>query len=127
VDKPWLKSYPPGMPANIDVNAYSSLVHLMEEAFSRFPARAATVFMGREMSFAELDRASAAFAAWLQSHGLAKGASVAIMMPNLPQYFIAVCGILRAGCAVVNVNPMYTPRELEHQLGDSGVKAIVVL
>jgi long-chain acyl-CoA synthetase len=127
VDRPWLKNYPPGMPAEVDVNAYPSLVHLMEDAFVRHANRAATVFMERETSYAELDRASAAFGAWLQSRGLARGARVAIMMPNLPQYFVAVCGILRAGLVVVNVNPMYTPRELEHQLGDSGAEAIVVL
>jgi long-chain acyl-CoA synthetase len=127
VDKPWLKSYPPGMPAEANVTANPSLVHLMEEAFAKHATTTATVFMGRELSYRDLDRASAAFGAWLQAKGIARGARVAIMMPNLPQYFVAVCGILRAGCVVVNVNPMYTPRELEHQLGDSGAEAVVVL
>ncbi len=126
-DRPWLSSYPEGVPADIDPTQYRSLVALMEEAFSRHAAREAYSFMGKSLSFAETDALSAAFAAYLQSLGLAKGDRVALMMPNIPQYPIAVAGVLRAGYVVVNVNPLYTPRELEHQLRDSGAKAIVII
>jgi len=123
----WLKHYPPGVPADVDVDRYSSLVQLMEEGFAKFSSRNAYAFMDRHFTFAEVDRYSAAFAAWLQGLGLARGARVAIMMPNVVQYPIAVAGVLRAGCTVVNVNPLYTPRELEHQLRDSGAEVIVIL
>lgn len=126
-DRPWLSSYPEGVPADIDPTQYRSLVALMEEAFSRHAAREAYSFMGKSLSFAETDALSAAFAAYLQSLDLAKGDRVALMMPNIPQYPIAVAGVLRAGYVVVNVNPLYTPRELEHQLRDSGAKAIVII
>ena len=126
-DRPWLSSYPEGVPADIDPTQYRSLVALMEEAFSRHAAREAYSFMGKSLSFAETDALSAAFASYLQGLGLAKGDRVALMMPNIPQYPIAVAGVLRAGYVVVNVNPLYTPRELEHQLRDSGAKAIVII
>ena len=126
-NRPWLASYPQGVPADIDVNQYSSLVGLMEESFKKYASRAAYSFMGKEVSFGQIDSLSRAFGTYLQGLGLAKGDRVAIMMPNAPQYPIAVAGILRAGFVVVNVNPLYTPRELEHQLKDSGAKAIVII
>ncbi|NML42198.1 long-chain-fatty-acid--CoA ligase [Ramlibacter sp. G-1-2-2] len=125
--KPWLGAYPPGVPAEIDPSQYGSLVQLMEESFTKFAARPAYSFMGKEVSFGETDSYSRAFAAYLQGLGLQKGDRVAIMMPNVPQYPVAVAAILRAGFVVVNVNPLYTPRELEHQLKDSGSKAIVII
>lgn len=127
VDRPWLGAYPEGVPADIDVAQYPSLVHLIEESFQKNAARTAYSFMGKEVSYAQTDRQSQAFAAYLQGLGLAKGDRVAIMMPNVPQYPAAVAGILRAGMVVVNVNPLYTARELEHQLKDSGAKAIVIV
>lgn len=127
VEKPWLKSYPPGVPADVDLSICPTLVDLMEDAFQRFGPRPAADFMGKLISYAEIDRQSQAFGAWLQARGLKRGARVAVMMPNLPQYFVVLCGILRAGYVVVNVNPMYTARELEHQLVDSGAEAIIVL
>ena len=123
----WLKSYPAGIPANIDVNQYTSLVDLMEASFKQYAKRPAYHFMGKDISFAQTDSLSQAFAAYLQGLGLEKGDRVAIMMPNVPQYPVAVAGILRAGYVVVNVNPLYTARELEHQLKDSGAKAIVII
>jgi len=127
MEKLWLKNYPEGVPAEVDVAQYTSLVDLMEEAFNTYATRKAYAFMDRFTTFAELDRLSAAFGAWLQSRGIKPGARVAIMMPNVIQYPVAVAGVLRAGCVVVNVNPLYTPRELEHQLKDSGAEAIVIL
>jgi long-chain acyl-CoA synthetase len=127
MDRFWLKSYPKGVPADIDYTQYASLVQLLDEAFSRYRNRKAYVGFGRSISFGELDDLSKCFAAWLQSRGLAKGDRVAIMMPNVMQYPVALAGILRAGMVVVNVNPLYTPRELEHQLKDSGASAIVIL
>ncbi len=126
-NRPWLSSYPQGVPADIDVNQYSSLVGLMEESFQKYAQRVAYSFMGKNITFAQTDSLSSAFAAYLQSLGLAKGDRIAIMMPNTPQYPITVAAILRAGFVVVNVNPLYTPRELEHQLKDSGAKAIVII
>ncbi|MGK6309964.1 long-chain-fatty-acid--CoA ligase [Variovorax sp. DT-64] len=126
-DRPWLSSYPQGVPADIDASRYPSLVALMEESFSKFADRTAYSFMGKDMSYGEVDKLSRAFASYLQGLGLAKGDRVAVMMPNCLQYPIAVCGILRAGLILVNVNPLYTPRELEHQLKDSGSKAIVIM
>ena len=123
----WLQHYPPGVPAEVDVTQYRSLVHLLEDGLGRFASRDAYAFMDRRIGFAEIDRQSAAIGAWLQGRGLARGARVALMMPNVPQYPIALAGVLRAGCVVVNVNPLYTPRELEHQLKDSGAEAIVIL
>jgi long-chain acyl-CoA synthetase len=127
VDKIWLKHYPAGVPHEIDADKYRSIRDLFDEAVEKFRERPAYYCMGREISFAELDALSKAFGAWLQAQGLAKGDRVAIMMPNVLQYPVALFGILRAGMVVVNVNPLYTPRELEHQLADSGAKAIVVL
>jgi long-chain acyl-CoA synthetase len=126
-NRPWLSSYSPGVPADIDPTQYVSLVQLMEEAFQKYANRPAYSFMGKEVSFAQTDSLSRALAAYLQGLGLAKGDRVAIMMPNVPQYPVAVAAILRAGYVVVNVNPLYTPRELEHQLKDSGSKAIVIV
>ncbi|WP_291915459.1 long-chain-fatty-acid--CoA ligase [Limnohabitans sp.] len=123
----WLKSYPEGVPADINPAAYSSLVGLLEDSFSKYSERAAYSFMGKEFSFAQTDQDSLAMAAYLQSLGLSKGDRVAIMMPNVPQYPVAVAAVLRAGLVVVNVNPLYTARELEHQLKDSGAKAIVII
>ncbi len=127
VDRPWLASYSPGVPADIDVAQYPSLVHLLEDSFQRFAPRAAYSFMGKEVSYAQVDTMSKAFAAYLQGLGLVKGDRVAVMMPNVPQYPVVVAGILRAGFVVVNVNPLYTERELEHQLKDSGSAAIVII
>ncbi|MDN6882110.1 long-chain-fatty-acid--CoA ligase [Variovorax sp. CAN2819] len=126
-DRPWLSSYPQGVPADIDASQYPSLVALMEESFTKYADRTAYSFMGKDISYGETDRQSKSFAGYLQSLGLAKGDRVAVMMPNCPQYPIAVAGILRAGLILVNVNPLYTPRELEHQLKDSGAKAIVIM
>ena len=126
-DRPWLSAYPPGVPADIDETAYPSLVGLMEESFTKFSDRTAYSFMGKDVSFGQTDRLSRQLAAYLQGLGLARGDRVAIMMPNVPQYPVAVAAILRAGFVVVNVNPLYTPRELEHQLKDSGSKAIVII
>ena len=127
VDRPWLGSYSPGVPADIDVAQYPSLVHLMEDSFQKYAPRAAYSFMGKEVSYAHVDSMSKAFAAYLQGLGLVKGDRVAVMMPNVPQYPGVVAAILRAGFVVVNVNPLYTERELEHQLKDSGSVAIVII
>jgi len=127
MERIWLKHYPAGVPADVNVDEYSSLVELMEKGFHEHAARNAYAFMDRYFTFAEIDRYSAAFGAWLQGQGLQRGARVAIMMPNVVQYPIALAGALRAGYVVVNVNPLYTPRELEHQLKDSGAEAIVIL
>ena len=123
----WLKHYPEGVPADIDASQYPSLVALMDESFKKFANRTAYSFMGKDVSYAETDAQSRAMAGYLQSLGLARGDRVAIMMPNVPQYPATVAGILRAGYVVVNVNPLYTARELEHQLKDSGAKAIVII
>ncbi|CAN5920250.1 long-chain fatty acid--CoA ligase [soil metagenome] len=126
-DRPWLSSYPQGVPADIDASRYASLVALMEESFTKYADRTAYSFMGKDVSYAETDKQSRALAAYLQGLGLVKGDRVAAMMPNCPQYPMAVAAILRAGLILVNVNPLYTPRELEHQLKDSGAKAIVIM
>ena len=125
--KPWLSAYPEGVAAEIDTSAYSSLVDLMQESFRQFGDRTAFSFLGRGLSYNELDRLSQVFAAYLQSLGLVVGDRVAIMLPNTLQYPIAVAAVLRAGFVVVNINPLYTARELEAQLKDSQAKAIVVL
>jgi len=127
VERIWLKSYPPGVPADIDPSEYASLVEMFDRAVQQFAARPAFHSMGKTISYADLERLSRDFGAWLQAKGLAKGARVAIMLPNCLQYPIAMFGTLRAGCTVVNVNPLYTARELEHQLRDSGAEAIVIL
>ncbi|MEW6024094.1 MAG: long-chain-fatty-acid--CoA ligase [Pseudomonadota bacterium] len=127
MDKIWLKSYPAGVPAEINPDQYRSLVHLLEESFQKYAQNNAYVCMDKFLTYAELDACSKRLAAWLQSRGMAKGARVAVMMPNILQNPIAIAAILRAGYTVVNVNPLYTARELEHQLKDSGSEAIIVL
>ncbi|MBN8479201.1 MAG: long-chain-fatty-acid--CoA ligase [Burkholderiales bacterium] len=127
VEKIWLKQYPAGVPAEIDVNEYASLRDVFEESVAKYAVRPAFTCMGKSISFGELDTLSAAFGAWLQGIGGVKGTRVALMMPNILQYPIALFGTLRAGCTVVNVNPLYTARELEHQLIDSGAEVIVVV
>ena len=126
-DRPWLKSYPQGVPADIDPSRYPSLVAMMEESFKKFADRPAYSFMGRDLTYGQVDRMSQTFGAYLQGLGLLKGDRVAVMMPNLLQYPVVVAGILRAGLTLVNVNPLYTARELQHQLNDSGARAIVIL
>ena len=123
----WLESYPPGVAADIDPAQYPSLVALFEESFAKYRAADAYVCMDKRLTFGQLDDLSRAMGAWLQSRGLERGDRVAIMMPNVLQYPVCMAGILRAGYVVVNVNPLYTPRELEHQLKDSGAKAIVII
>jgi long-chain acyl-CoA synthetase len=127
MDKIWLKSYPKGVVSDIDADAYRSIPHLFDANIGKYRVRPAYICMGKTITFDDVDRMSTAFGAWLQSSGLAKGARVAVMMPNVLQYPVSVFGILRAGYTVVNVNPLYTPRELEHQLKDSGAEAIVIL
>ncbi|MCK9515542.1 MAG: long-chain-fatty-acid--CoA ligase [Ottowia sp.] len=126
-DRVWLSEYPPGVPADIDPTQYASLNELLDEAFTRHAGSTAYTFMGHDTSFADTDRDSRALAAYLQGLGLVKGDRVALMMPNVPQYPVAVAAVLRAGMVVVNVNPLYTSDELAHQLGDSGAKAIVIV
>jgi long-chain acyl-CoA synthetase len=127
MERVWLKQYPAGVPADIDVTQYTSLVELLEESFAKFSDRKAFICMDKSITYRDLDQMSLALAAYLQGKGLQQGARVALMMPNVLQYPVATAAALRAGFAVVNVNPLYTPRELEHQLKDSGAEAIVVL
>ncbi|MEP6502846.1 MAG: long-chain-fatty-acid--CoA ligase [Betaproteobacteria bacterium] len=126
MERNWLKNYPAGVPAHLDANDYASLVELLDNSFSKYAALPAYKFMGKDYSYAAIDEMSHAFAAYAQTLGLAQGDRVAVMMPNVPQYPVVVAGLLRAGLVVVNVNPLYTPRELGHQLKDSGAQAIVV-
>jgi len=127
MEKVWLKSYPPGVPAEIDASRYASITALLEESFSEYRAKPAFACMGKTITYGELDQLSQRLAAWFQSRGIARGARIALMMPNVLQYPVALAAVLRAGYAVVNVNPLYTPRELEHQLKDCGAEAIVIL
>jgi len=127
MDRIWLKSYPPGVPADIKYDEFNSVGALVDRKVVEFAGRPAFHSMGKTISFGELDRLSRAFGAWLQSKGYGKGVRVALMMPNCLQYPVALYGTLRAGGIVVNVNPLYTPRELEHQLKDSGAEVIVIL
>src|SRR5580692_3655170 len=127
MERIWLKQYPAGVPADIDVTQYASLVEMLEESFAKFRDRKAFICMDKSISYRDLDEMSQALAAYLQSKGLRKGARVALMMPNVLQYPISTAAVLRAGFAVVNVNPLYTPRELEHQLTNSGAEAVIVL
>ncbi|MBK7661167.1 MAG: AMP-binding protein [Betaproteobacteria bacterium] len=128
MERIWLKSYPPGVPADIDASPYGSIRDILEQSVSRFADRPAFHCMGRTITFRELDGLSNDFGSWLQaSAGLRKGARVAVMLPNLLQYPVVVFGLLRVGLVGVNCNPLYTPRELEHQLNDSGAEAIVIL
>jgi len=124
---PWLDHYPPGVSATAQTDAYSSVADLLEQAFRRHAKRDACVCMDTRLSFGDIDNLSQALGAWLQSLGLDKGSRVAVMMPNVPQYLVAIAGILRAGFVVVNVNPLYTARELKHQLTDSGAVVAIVL
>ncbi|NDF80250.1 MAG: long-chain fatty acid--CoA ligase, partial [Betaproteobacteria bacterium] len=119
-ERVWLDSYPEGVPTDIDASQYDSLVGLMADSFAQYADRTAYSYMGQDISYSKTDVTSQAMAAYFQSLGLEKGDRVAIMMPNVPQYPVTVAAILRAGLVVVNVNPLYTPRELEHQLKDSG-------
>jgi len=125
--RPWLAHYPPGVPAEVEIDPRTTLVEVLEQSFRQYATRDACVCMGVRLRYRDLDERSQALAAYLQSLGLERGARVALMMPNLPQYMVAIAAVLRAGYAVVNVNPLYTPRELQHQLQDSGAQAIVVL
>ncbi len=125
--KPWLKNYPADVPHEIDVSQYPSLIELLEESFRKHAKSPVTVCMEEWMTYGQLDDLSATVGAWLQSQGLAPGARVALMMPNVPQFLVSMAAILRAGYTCVNVNPLYTPRELAHQLRDSGAEAIIIL
>jgi long-chain acyl-CoA synthetase len=127
VHRPWLSSYPPGVPSEVATGAYDSLSDLLDEAFRKHADRDAACFMERRYTFSQMDEMSMSLAAWFQSLELQPGARIALMMPNIPQYMVAIAAVLRAGYVVVNVNPLYTPRELEHQLHDSGAQVIVVL
>ncbi|BCZ79038.1 long-chain-fatty-acid--CoA ligase [Paraburkholderia terrae] len=127
MEKVWLKSYPPGVPKEIDPTQYESVTAMLEESFREYRAKPAFACMGKQITYGELDSLSTRLAGWLQSKGIARGARIAIMMPNVLQYPVALAAILRAGYVVVNVNPLYTPRELEHQLKDSGAEAIILL
>ncbi|MGX9118752.1 long-chain-fatty-acid--CoA ligase [Mesorhizobium sp. BHbsci] len=126
-ERPWLKSYPKVVPAEIGALPFGSIGDLLADACKQYASRPAFTCMGKTITYAEVERQSAAFAAFLQSTGLQKGARVAVMMPNVLQYPVAMMAVLRAGYVVVNINPLYTPRELEHQLRDSGAQAIVIL
>ena len=125
--KPWLKNYPDGVPHEVNYSGYVSLLEMFDEAFTRYPERDACEFLGKRMNYRQLDSHSKHFASYLQSLGLESGARVAIMLPNVLQFQIAMLGVLRAGFVVVNVNPLYTARELEYQLKDSGASALVIL
>jgi len=127
MDKPWLKQYPAGVPAEIDVNQYQTVSQVLEESMKKYASRTAFICMGKPVSYGQLDTLSRNLGAWLQSRGIAAGGRVAIMMPNIMQYPVCVAAILRAGFVVVNINPLYTPRELEHQLKDSGAEAIIII
>ena len=128
MEKIWLKRYPQGVPAEINPDNYTSLVDVFDECCSKFRDRPAFTNMGSVLTYQDIDTRSRAFAAYLQQTlGLKKGERVAIMMPNLLQYPIALWGILRAGLVVVNVNPLYTPRELEHQLKDAGASTLLII
>lgn len=127
MEKIWLKSYPTGVPAEINPETFQSVTQLLEDSFKKNASNPFSICMDRWMTYKVVDDLSAALGAWLQSQGLQPGARVAIMLPNLPQFSVTMAGILRAGSTCVNVNPLYTPRELEHQLRDSGATMIVIL
>ena len=127
MDQPWLKNYPKGVPATIQYDQYASIVQLLEESYQKYATRPAFTCMGKTLTYGDVDAFSRSLAAYLQSLGLQQGDRVALMMPNVLQYTVAVAAVLRAGFVAVNVNPLYTPRELEHQLKDSGAKAIIIL
>ncbi|HYF16368.1 MAG TPA: AMP-binding protein, partial [Ramlibacter sp.] len=127
MDRIWLKSYPEGVPHDVRPEQYGSLTQLLEESFRKNASRPFSVCMERWMTYGQLDNLSTALGAWLQAQGLEPGARVALMLPNVPQFPVAMAGILRAGYTCVNVNPLYTARELQHQLNDSGSTVIVIL
>jgi long-chain acyl-CoA synthetase len=127
VDRIWVKSYPVGVPADIDFGQYRSVVELLEESFAKYRDEKAYVLMDKALTYGDIDRLSAAFGAYLQGLGLKRNDRVAIMMPNVLQYPVVVAAVLRAGFIVVNVNPLYTARELAHQITDSGASAIIIL
>jgi long-chain acyl-CoA synthetase len=127
MDRPWLRNYPPGVPAEIDPAQYASLVDLFNESLTKYRDRKAYICMGKSLTYGQVDDMSKALAAWLQSENFTRGTRIAIMLPNILQNPVAMIAILRAGLTVVNVNPLYTPRELENQLTDSGAEAIIVL
>lgn len=127
MDKLWIEHYPAGVPADIDVKQYETVSQVLEESMKKYASRTAFVCMGKSITYARLDTASRSLGAWLQSRGIAPGGRVALMMPNIMQYPVCVAAVLRAGYVVVNVNPLYTPRELEHQLKDSGAEAIIII
>ena len=127
MERIWLKQYPAGVPADIDVTHYSSLVELLEESFAKFRERKAFICMDKSITYRDLDEMSLALGAYLQSKDLQKGARIALMMPNVLQHPVSTAAVLRAGFAVVNVNPLYTPRELKEQLHDSGAEVIVIM
>jgi long-chain acyl-CoA synthetase len=127
VNKPWLESYPEGVPADIELGDYRSIPDIFERSCSEYRARTAYINFDTELTYGELDELTCHFASWLQSKGLKKGDRIAVMMPNILQYPVVVYGALRAGLVVVNTNPMYTARELKHQLQDSGARAIVIV
>ena len=127
MNKPWLSSYPPGVPAEIDLSGHRSILDLFDSSCEKYRDRTAFTNMGTRLSYDQLDRATRNFAAWLQNQGLKGGDRIALMMPNVLQYPVALFGALRAGLVVVNTNPLYTGRELRHQLVDSGARAIVVV
>ena len=124
--RPWLKNYPGGVPANIDSDAYCSVVEMMEATFNKYRKKVAFICMDKGITFDQVDKMSRDFGAYLLSRGLEPGDKIALMMPNLLQYPIALFGALRAGLVIVNTNPLYTPREMKHQFTDSGAKAIVI-
>jgi long-chain acyl-CoA synthetase len=126
MEKPWLQIYPAGVPANIDPSQYPLLIDMINESLEKYADQTAFIFMGKSMTFGEVDRLSTQFAAYLQSRGLEPGDRIALMMPNMLQYPIALFGCLRAGLILVNTNPLYTPREMKHQFIDSGAKAIII-
>lgn len=125
--KPWLENYPSGIPANIDPDKYATIIEYLDETCKKFKKKPAFAFMGKEITYGQLDQMSTIFGAYLQSRGLKPGDKFAIMMPNVPQYPIAIFGALKAGLVVVNTNPLYTPREMEHQFNDSEAKGILIL
>ncbi|CAJ50468.1 AMP-binding protein [Bordetella avium] len=127
MSRPWLAHYPPSVPTEISTGAYRSLTHLLDEAFQRHADRIACTAMGSDILYRQIDLWARSFAAWLQSRGLERGSRVALMMPNVPAYLVALLGVFRAGMVVVNINPLYKPDELQHQLADSGAETIVIL
>ncbi|PTN42210.1 long-chain-fatty-acid--CoA ligase, partial [Achromobacter xylosoxidans] len=126
MERIWQKSYPAGVPADIEMDGVTTLVSVVRESCRRYADKTSYISMGKSLSYAELDRLTRDFAAWLHANGLGRGDRVALMMPNLLQYPVCLFGALRAGCVVVNCNPLYTPHELQHQLADSGARVIVV-